>query len=224
MKKLFTFVLLVLFCICGYAQNLAITLTSNPSGAGTLTGGGSYAQGQTCTITATAKTNYAFANWTKNGTVVSSLPTYSFTVTESAAYVANFKPIYGIVVGGATGTNNVLPTYTYSKYALTQQIYTASEMGGQSCQIVSVSFYNTTGSNKTRNLAVYLVSTDKTTFGNTNDWIAVNNSNLMFSGSVTFEANGWTTSISTILSSITGHPTSLWLLTTTLVVMITVRV
>ena len=194
MKKSITFVLLALSCICGYAQNLAITLTSNPSGAGTLTGGGSYAQGQSCTITATAKPNYAFENWTKNGSVVSYLPSYTFTVTESAGYVANFKHIYGIVVGGATDQNYYLPIYYYYKYSLTQQIYTASELGGQAGQIASVSFYNTTAYTKTRKLAVYMVATDKTAFESCYDWIAVNNTtNLMFSGTVTFEPNSWTT-------------------------------
>ena len=194
MKKSLTLILLALFCICGYAQNVAITLTSNPSGAGTLTGGGNYTQGQSCTITATAKTNYAFENWTKDGSVVSYLPSYTFTVTESAEYVANFKHINGIVVGGATDQSYYLPTYYYYKYSLTQQIYTASELGGQSGQIASVSFYNTTGYTNTRKLALYLVATDKTAFESRYDWITVNNTtNLMFNGTVTFEPNSWTT-------------------------------
>ena len=192
MKKIITFVLLVLFCICGYAQNLAITLTSNPSGAGTLTGGGSYAQGQSCTITATAKPNYAFENWTKNGSVVSYLPSYTFTVTESAGYVANFKRIYGIMVGGATNNSSYLPTYSYDNYSLTQQIYTASELGGQAGQIASVSFYNT-GDAKTRKLDVYLVATEKSNFGSGNEWIATSNANLMFSGNVTLAGHDWAT-------------------------------
>ena len=194
MKKTITLILLALSFICGYAQNLAITLSSNPSGAGTLTGGGSYTQGQSCTITASAKPNYAFENWTKDGSVVSYLPSYNFTVTESAEYVANFKHINGIVVGGATDQNYYLPTYYYYKYSLTQQIYTASELGGQAGQIASVSFYNTTAYTKTRKLAVYMVATDKTAFESRYDWIAVNNTtDLMFSGTVTFEPNSWTT-------------------------------
>ena len=192
MKKTITLILLALSFICGYAQNLAITLSSNPSGAGTLTGGGSYTQGQSCTITATAKPNYAFENWTKDGSVVSYLPSYTFTVTESAGYVANFKHINGIVVGSATDQNYYLPTYYYYKYSLTQQIYTASELGGQAGQIASVSFYNT-GDAKTRKLDVYLVATEKSNFGSGNEWIATSNANLMFSGNVTLAGHDWAT-------------------------------
>ena len=46
--------------------------------------------GATATITASPKTNYSFVDWTKNGVHVSNDSTYSFTVTESATYTANF--------------------------------------------------------------------------------------------------------------------------------------
>jgi hypothetical protein len=67
-----------------------ITATANPTEGGTVSGTGSFNLNNTCTLTATANTGYTFTNWTKNGTVISSNATYSFTVTESAAYVANF--------------------------------------------------------------------------------------------------------------------------------------
>ena len=74
-----------------------ISVTANPANGGTVTGSGYYQAGQTCTLTATANQNYNFMNWTRNGNVVSTNPTYSFTVTETAAYVANFSenPISG---------------------------------------------------------------------------------------------------------------------------------
>ena len=62
-----------------------------PAGAGTVSGGGGYAAGSTCTLTATAAEGYFFLNWTQNGNVVSTSPTYSFTVTGNANYVANFS-------------------------------------------------------------------------------------------------------------------------------------
>ena len=68
----------------------AITLMSNPAEGGTLSGAGYYGQGQPCTITATANDGYAFVCWTLDGTTVSNLPTYTFTVTDEAEYVANF--------------------------------------------------------------------------------------------------------------------------------------
>ena len=68
-----------------------ITATANPAEGGTITGAGTYEQGQICTLTATAAEGYSFSNWTKDGVVVSSNPSYSFTVTENAAFVANFS-------------------------------------------------------------------------------------------------------------------------------------
>ena len=70
-----------------------ITATANPINGGTVTGGGTYAQGSTCTLRATANSGYFFVNWTKNGTAVSTNPNYSFTVTDNASYVANFEPV-----------------------------------------------------------------------------------------------------------------------------------
>ena len=67
-----------------------ISVTANPTEGGSVTGAGTYNHGSTCTLTATANTGYTFSSWTKNGSVVSSNPTYSFTVTENATYVANF--------------------------------------------------------------------------------------------------------------------------------------
>ena len=67
-----------------------ITVSASPANAGIVTGAGTYDPGTTATLTATANEGYTFANWTKNGVVMSTNPTYSFTVSTAAAYVANF--------------------------------------------------------------------------------------------------------------------------------------
>ena len=94
-----------------------ITVAVDPESAGTATGGGSFTYGQTCTLTATANTGYAFVNWTKDGTVVSTNANYSFTVTGSGNYVANFAAArYRITVVAAPaegGTVNGNGTYQY---------------------------------------------------------------------------------------------------------------
>lgn len=87
-----------------------ITATANPSAGGTVTGSGSYDEGTTCTLTATANTGYVFNNWTKNGTEVSSSATYSFTVTEAGDYVANFE-----VQGEITNHWTPVPEGLYSQ-------------------------------------------------------------------------------------------------------------
>ena len=72
---------------------------ANNAKFGSVTGDGLYLQNETATVTATAKTNCWFINWTKNGAVVSTNPTYSFTVTEDIELVANFG-------GTPTGIDN----------------------------------------------------------------------------------------------------------------------
>ncbi len=71
-------------------QNYTITVSANPNNAGTVSGGGTYQQGQSCTVRATANTGYAFTNWTENGNVVSTNAAYTFTVTSNRNLVANF--------------------------------------------------------------------------------------------------------------------------------------
>ena len=170
----------------------AITLTSNPAGAGTLTGGGNYGAGEQCTINATPNSNYAFVKWTLDGETVSYFPSYTFTVTDAAEYVAEFQQISGIAIGTPTADNSYLPSYTNNYYSLTQQIYTAAEMGGQARQISSVSFYNTRY-NTTRKLAIYLANTNKSSFASSTDWISVTDANLVYNGNVTLTSYGWVT-------------------------------
>ena len=73
------------------ADPVAITVSANPSAGGTVTGAGTYDPGTTATLTATANEGYNFTNWTKNGVVMSTNATYSFTVSTAATYVANFS-------------------------------------------------------------------------------------------------------------------------------------
>lgn len=96
-----------------------ITAVANPTEGGTVTGAGTYNHFETCTLTATANEGYPFLNWTKNGEVVSEDPTYSFTVTESGSYVANFVetpvsyPITAVANPEAGGTVEGAGSYYY---------------------------------------------------------------------------------------------------------------
>ncbi len=74
-------------------RNYEITATANPIEGGTVTGSGTYGHGSTCTLNAIAAEGYTFVNWTLNGNEVSTNATYTFNVTESNDYVANFSII-----------------------------------------------------------------------------------------------------------------------------------
>lgn len=72
------------------SQDFTISVSANPSNGGTVTGGGIYQQGQSCTVTATANSGYIFTNWTENGNQVSSSAHYSFSLNSDRSLVANF--------------------------------------------------------------------------------------------------------------------------------------
>ena len=105
--------------------------------------------------------------------------------------VISIEPTEKIVIGSGETTSNNLPTYNYYKYGLSQQIYTASEIGAIG-YVNSVDFYNA-GEEKTRTLDIYMVPTNKTSFDSSSDWISVSDDDIVYSGSVTFVANAWTT-------------------------------
>ena len=128
-------------------QSYTITATADPAEGGSVTGSGGYDYGDACTLTATANTGYSFINWTKNGTQVSTNTTYTFTVTESASYVAHFTlNSYEISITADPTAGGVLTgggTYTY----------------GQSCTITATPNEYYVFINWTKNGAV--VSTDE---------------------------------------------------------------
>ena len=97
-----------------------------------------------------------------------------------------------ISIGSGDGAINYSPTYVDSYYSVVQQIFTAAEMQNKSGKITSVSF-KCTSRNTTRTFKVYMVNTDKTSFENTSDWVAVTESDLVYEGSVSFSADQWTT-------------------------------
>jgi len=76
--------------VVNFTSVVEITATASPAEAGYITGAGEYIIGSTCTLTATALDDYQFVNWTLDGTEVSTEPSFTFTVTEAAHYVAHF--------------------------------------------------------------------------------------------------------------------------------------
>ena len=176
-----------------------VNLSANPWGGGyvdfTDSNGtnGHYSNGTTCTVLATPHDNYLFMHWSKNGTVVSSNPSYSFNVYEDTDLEAVFMALSdaGDIIGESTGTNVYLPSFSFYNYSLTEQIYTADELNGIST-ITSISFFNE-GPTKTRTLSIYLMHTNKAAFSTTTDWISANLSNAAFGGSVTMRSGMWTT-------------------------------
>ncbi len=119
-----------------------INVLASPDEGGTVTGGGTYNQGATCTLTATAYEDYNFVNWTENGEVVSVNPVYSFVVTSNRNLVANFNqttPDNYVITATANptegGTVNMggmanLLYDTFEEYAIGNKIASAAIANG----------------------------------------------------------------------------------------------
>ena len=99
-------------------------------------------------------------------------------------------PVTETAIGSGNQTASQLPTTNVYNYSLTQQIYTAAELG-QAATIKGIDFY--CDSQCTRQLDIYMVSTDKSSFSDANDWCSVTEYDLVFSGEVHFAQNAWTT-------------------------------
>ncbi len=136
-------------------------------------------------------------------------PTYTFTELQSETVhtakvksdcsadgvwssTVSFEPTVKLVIGSGTATSSYLPTNTNYDYSYSQQIYTVEELGDAGL-IESIDFYMTSNSAYTRNLDIYMVSTDKESFTGANDWIAVTDADKVFSGEVVFTPQAWTT-------------------------------
>ena len=155
--------------------------------------------------------NFATGTYTEVTVNGNSSTTLSGLVAESTYYArvrANCGSIYGMsqwsaispfmpsavqtveIGDGGAEDNTFLPSYSYYKYGISQQIYTPEEIGSAGT-IKSISFKNT-GEEKSRTYSIYLQQTDKQTFSSTSDWVAINSHDLVFSGDVTFTAGEWT--------------------------------
>ena len=175
------------------SYDYTVTLAASPEEGGTVSGGGDlYYYGQPIPISATANEGYVLDNWTKDNEVVSCFSSDYVSVTETTEYVANFQQVDGIAIGDAIYASSYLPS-SVLYYSLTQQIYTADEMGNEACSINSISFFNTSNSTRTQTVSIFMTNTNKAVFEDLTDWIAVTEEDLVFSGSFTMAPMNWAT-------------------------------
>ena len=101
-----------------------------------------------------------------------------------------FTPTDRIRIGTGIEANFLLPTHPGYNYSLTEQIYTTSELGDEG-DILNLEFYKVGTDACSRDLDIYMVSTTESEFGVEN-WIPVTASDLVYSGTVTFNDDAWT--------------------------------
>ena len=107
--------------------------------------------------------------------------------------VCSFEPTTKLLVGSGDGTSRFLPFSNWYHYGLTQQIYTAKELGNKAGSIMALDFFRTDDNECNNTIEIYLVKTDKTRFANRTDWISVTEADKVYDGKMQFESNQWTT-------------------------------
>src|SRR5580658_7490725 len=73
-----------------FGTQYLVTDTASPAAGGSATGGGLINSGSLATNAAASFRGYTFASWTVSNVVVSTSPTFIFTVTSNTSLVANF--------------------------------------------------------------------------------------------------------------------------------------
>lgn len=97
-----------------------------------------------------------------------------------------------IQIGSGSVTDTSLPTNVYYRYSVSQQIYTAEELGAAGT-IKSIAFYNNGTFSSSRNLYIYFVATDMDGFYSQADWISFSSADEVFGEFVNFMPKAWTT-------------------------------
>jgi Divergent InlB B-repeat domain len=72
-------------------KQFKITVEASPKADGAVSGGGTFAEGTSQTVTATPNTGHTFVHWTESGKVVSTSESYTFMLGGNVTLVADFK-------------------------------------------------------------------------------------------------------------------------------------
>ncbi|MBO7119774.1 MAG: hypothetical protein J6W03_05590, partial [Bacteroidaceae bacterium] len=113
----------------------------------------------------------------------------SSTTGENFIYRSQIRLNGGPVIGRTSSCR--LPFHHNYNYAVTEQIYTAEEIGGRGV-ITSMSFF-ALSPDFTRNIEVYLAHTSKSSFDSNDDWISIDGATKVFDGTFDFTCDVWST-------------------------------
>ena len=109
------------------ATQYTITVNSNNSAWGTVSGGGTYEQGATATLTATPNSGYRFVRWQDNNTD----NPRTVTVTDDASYTAYFEEEVGINDVAWEGIEVALQGSALTIHGATGQPVTITDLMGR---------------------------------------------------------------------------------------------
>jgi hypothetical protein len=163
--------------------NHTITLSASPNAAGTVNGGGTFAAGSSQTVTAEANSGYTFVNWTETGTVVSSAPSYTITVSGNVNLVANFtaNPLtYAVTVtvsptagGTVSGWGTFASGSSQTVTATANSGYTFANWTENGTVVSSSAGYTFTLVSNLNLVANFAINSGNFTFTNNNNTITI---------------------------------------------------
>ncbi len=205
----------------------ALTVTASPAASGTVTGAGSYASGESVSITATPATGYRFVRWTSTAGSIANAATASTTFRmpgTAATVTASFELITGGTTyvltvnsttgGTATGTGNYTAGTSVTIVATPNSGYQFVNWTNSSGAVISTSAtYNYTmpaqASTVTANFAAvtgtqYALTVLATTGGTatgTGTYTAGTSVTIAATANTGYQFVNWTSSSGTVLST-----------------------
>ena len=97
--------------------SFTISISASPAEGGSVNGGGTFLEGASVTLTASASVGFVFTGWTENANLVSTSPSYGFSANANRNLVANFEKrqtTYQVTLSASPpGTGDVRGTGTY---------------------------------------------------------------------------------------------------------------
>ena len=91
----------------------------------------------------------------------------------------NLRAQETITIGSSESSSYRTPINTDQSYSISEQIYTAAEIGKESGKIAKIAFKWASTIAETRNVAIYMQNTTQSSFGN---WIPVSDSDKVYEG------------------------------------------
>lgn len=178
--------------------NVPRTISVIATEGGTVSQSGSNVPGYQHAIQAIPNSGYKFAHWNYNAEgVIAMTSEYTFNVDkDNETYEAVFVAVNGELIGDGNEVMDTVyvPGYTYYTYSISQQIYTSDEV--HAGLITSIALYNAGVEMEDEFIPhydIYMLNVDgKDSFDDDDDWLSVDNEDLVFSGNVVLEYATWT--------------------------------
>lgn len=120
----------------GPTPKYQISVSAQPVGDGSVSGGGEKEEGTTCTVVATPASGKIFTGWYENSQLVSSSASYAFTVERARTLVAHFAdepagPFANVTMNGEAFDEN-------EELAANNQLVVAGNCGSQNVTGVAI--------------------------------------------------------------------------------------